>query len=118
MLLVGQSVASGAKTSAVAAAAKRLKRNGDEPTYSAVVAACPRAVTNPTTGEPVDKKLVYAVFQECCYDTDPADTWGHYSRLARSALDDATKQRRWEYAKYMIGLGHSGQWFFKKSCVV
>ena len=38
-------VLSGAKKSAVAAAAKRLKRNGEEPTYSAVVAACPRAVT-------------------------------------------------------------------------
>ena len=61
----------GGKVSAIASAAKRLKAQGEEPTYGGVVAACPVATQNPRTKEPVDKKLVYRVFRECCYDDDP-----------------------------------------------
>ncbi len=39
----------GPKKSAVVSAAKRIKAEGGEPTYSAVVAACPKALTNPDT---------------------------------------------------------------------
>ena len=42
----------GGKKSAIVSAAKRLKASGEEPTYAAVVAACPKAVLNATTGEP------------------------------------------------------------------
>ena len=87
----------GAKRAAIVYAAKRLKSEGNEPTYSAVVAACPNAAQNPKTGEPVHKSLGYTVFRESCYDddNDPDDTWGHRSRLTRSALDDTAKHRRW-----------------------
>ena len=54
----------GAKVTAIVSAAKRLKAEGEEPTYSAVVAACPQATLNPSTNEPVDKALVYKVFRE------------------------------------------------------
>ena len=54
----------GVKVTAIVSAAKRIKAAGDEPTYGAVVAACPRATPNPSTNEPVDKSLVYAVFCE------------------------------------------------------
>jgi hypothetical protein len=58
----------GAKVTAIVSAAKRIKAEGDEPTYSAVVAACPRATLNPSTNEPVDKRLVCTIFRECCDD--------------------------------------------------
>ena len=63
----------GGKKNAVIQAAKRIKREDGEVTYSAIVAACPTAVVNPDTGEAVDKKLVYTVFKEDCYADDPDD---------------------------------------------
>ena len=78
---------------AIVSAAKRIKAEGEEPTYSAVVAACPQATLNPATKEPMDKRLVYAVFRECCYDDDPADTWAHLSRLSQAALDRPAQER-------------------------
>ena len=42
------------KLTAVVSAAKRLRSEGNELTYSAVLAACPKAVLTPNTGEPVD----------------------------------------------------------------
>ena len=105
-------VLSGPKKTAVVSAAKRLKKEGSEPTYSAIVAACPAATTNPTTGEPVDKKLVYQVFREACFDEDPSDPWCHLSRLARNALDDAAMQRRLTFAVHMLRLAHSPTWYY------
>ena len=102
----------GAKRAAIASAAKWLKSQGEEPTYAAVVAACPRATQNPGTGDPVDKRLVYSVFREACYDTDPTDRWLNLPRLARSALDDAAKQRRLAFAKHMRSLTHTPKWYF------
>ena len=69
-------VLTGVKVTAIVSAAKRLKAEGEEPTYTAVVAACPKATANPKTQEPVDKKLVYTVFKERCYDDEahPEDT--------------------------------------------
>ena len=54
-------VLTGVKVTAIVSAAKRLKAAGEEPTYSAVIAACPKATMNPSTQEPVDKTLVYTV---------------------------------------------------------
>ena len=96
----------------IVSAAKRLKTAGDEPTYAAVVAACPKATLNPKTGLPVDKSTLYAVFRESCYDDKPDDTWDHRNRLRRSALNDVEKQRRWEFAKYMLNLERAARWFF------
>ena len=39
----------GPKVTAIVSAAKRIKAQNDEPTYSAVVAACPRATLNAST---------------------------------------------------------------------
>ena len=63
-------ILTGGKKSAIVSAAKRLKASGDEPTYGAVVAACPKATLNAETGEPVSKELVYKVFRESCYDDE------------------------------------------------
>jgi hypothetical protein len=99
---------------AIASAAKRLRAQGDEPTYSEIVAACPLATLNPATGEAVDKALVYTVFRESCYDEDPEDKWDHRARLSRTALDEAARQRRCAFGHYMLSLNHREAWFFMK----
>ena len=94
----------GPKATAIAAAAKRLKTGGEEPTYSSIVAACPTATLNPSTGQPVDKHLVYRVFRETCYDEDPVDTWQNMARLSRSALDPVSQSRRFQGVSKRVGL--------------
>lgn len=103
----------GAKRGAVVAAAKRLKAEGQEPTYAAVVAACPAATRNPATQEPVGKARVYAIFREACYDDHPEDKWLHMNRLSRSALTEDAKQRREAFASHMLERGHSPAWYEK-----
>ena len=102
----------GAKVTAIVSAAKRLKAEGEEPTYPAILAARPRATLNPSTNEPVDKHLVYAVFRECCCDDDPADTWDHSPRLSQSALDLPAQERRLVFANHMLRLRHTANWFY------
>ena len=102
----------GAKVTAIVSAAKRLKAEGEEPTYPAILAACPRATLNPSTNEPVDKHLVYTVFRECCYDDDPADTWDHSPRLSQAALDLPAQERRLVFANHMLRLRHTANWFY------
>jgi hypothetical protein len=107
-------VLTGVKVTAIVSAAKRLKAAGDEPTYAAVVAACPAATLNPATGQPVDKARVYTVFRESCYDdeSDPEDTWDHRNRLARGALDAAAMLRRDAFAIHVMSLRYTVQWYF------
>ena len=104
----------GVKVTAIVSAAKRLKAEGDEPTYTNVVAACPAATLNPATGEPVDKELVYQVFKEKCYDDedDPTDTWRHRNRLTRSALDHKAMEKRYAFALHMLALTYTPSWYF------
>ena len=107
-------VLTGCKKTAVISAAKRLTREGREVTYSTMVSECPNALTNPSTGEPVDKKLLFTVFREEIYDDpkNPDDKWDHRARLTREALDPVQITRRWDWAKYMTRLGHTSAWFF------
>ena len=107
-------ILTGVKVTAIVSAAKRLKAEGEEPTYSAVVAACPKATLNPNTNEPVDKKLLYTVFKECCYDDEnnPEDTWGNHTRLAQSALEPVAMEKRVLFATHMIDLRHRDKWLY------
>ena len=104
----------GGRKSAVIQAAKRIKREGGELTYAAVVAAAPTAVLNPDTGEAVDKKLVFTVFREDCYTDDPEDRWDNRTRLSGSALSDKEIQKRYDLSKYMRGLTHSEEWYYQQ----
>ena len=73
----------------IVAAAKRLKTEVGEVTYGAVVAACPKA------------------------DDDPAYNWDHHrARLSKSALDENQIKRRWHFAKHMLTLTHTPQWYY------
>ena len=107
-----QRILVGPKKAGIVAAAKRLKTEEGEVTYGAVVAACPKATLNPDTQEPVSKQLVYTVFRECCFDDDPAYTWEHRARLSKSALDETQIKRRWDFAKHMLTLTHTPQWYY------
>ena len=103
----------GAKRGAIVSAAKRLKAEGVEPTYSNILAASPAATTNPSTQKPVDKNLVYTVFREACYDDDPAKTWDHRSRFSRAALSAEQKEKRLAFAEHMLALPRTSAWYFE-----
>ena len=70
-------VLTGVKALAVAACANAKKARGKDPTYGDICGNCKDAVINPDTGRPVDKRAVYVVFKERCYDDEehPENTW-------------------------------------------
>ena len=104
-----QRVLRGSRASAIISAAKRLKNEETEPTCAAIVAACPTALMNPATDEPVAKELVYRLFRESCYDDGADDPWDHLARLSRAALTDDAMQKRVAFAEHMLGLPRSTQ---------
>ena len=76
---------SGAKRKLLARSAMAMAQRGEEPTYPALVAANPKALLNPATGEPVDKKNVYDILRAECYDDD-----------------DDPDPRKWEIASWKL----------------
>ena len=104
----------GAKANAVATSAKAQKTRGAEPTHSTILASCPDAVLNPKTGQPVNKKAVYTVFNEECYDDTPEKTWSHQARFAKNALTDWQMTRRLAWTRYMQALPHTPAWHYTK----
>ena len=85
-----------------------------DPTYAQVCGSCKNAVINPATGKPVDKRAVYVVFKERCYDdeADPDNTWSNRPRLSRKAITEDVRGKRQEWAAWMLGLRHTGAWYF------
>ena len=69
---------------------------------------------NPGTGNPVDKRAVYVVFKERCYDDpeDPDNTWSNRPRLSRKAITEEVRIKRAEWATWMLGLRHTGAWYY------
>ena len=53
---------------AIATSAMATKKRRIEPTYKYMVGACEKAVINPNTGNPVDKKIIYETFRTMYYD--------------------------------------------------
>ena len=107
-------VLTGAKSSAVARCAKATKGKGGEPTYGHICGNCPDAVINPETGRPVDKRAVYTVFRERCYDDDehPENTRMNRARLSRKALTEEMRVKRYNWAVWMLALRHTAKWYF------
>jgi hypothetical protein len=81
-------------------------------TYPLLCANAKKAVTNPKTGEPVDKHAVYDCISEYCYDKDPEKKWANRPCLARKALTPDMIKRRFAWSKYMRGLAHTAEWYF------
>ena len=68
------------KSAVIAQSAMIMKRNGSEPTYARVLAACPTATINPATKKPFSKKRVHKAFRERCHDAGAQETWVHKAR--------------------------------------
>lgn len=99
----------------VARSAMAMKERGEEPTYASIVANNPKALINPSTGEVVSKKRVYAILEEHCYDDpdDPNDTWSNQPRLTKKALTETSKRQRLDWATYLKDQGTPGSWYFR-----
>ena len=108
------SVITPTKQAAVARSAMAMKDRGVEPTYANVVAANKEALRNPETGEPVNKKRVYAILEERCYDAPEhkEDTWAHRTLLQKKALPDPVIAARLAWALFMQARSHQAAWFW------
>ena len=105
-------VMTGQQRMALARCAMTMKKNGIEPTYGKVVAACPKAALNPKTKRPFSKHSVYLIFQEDCYDDDPFLPWVNKARYSKTALTLEMMERRRKFADYISALHHNNAWFF------
>ena len=99
---------------AIAQAAMAMKRRKIEPTFPRIVAACPAAIINHATGKPVDKKRVYDVFRELCYDEESEHPWSHRARFSKVALTDTQIEKRLACAVALQDMGHTAKWYFEK----
>lgn len=99
----------------VARSAMAMHARGQEPTYARLVAACPLALQNPQTQEPVGKKRVYAIMKERCYDDPevPEDLWTHGPRHSKQALTEVAQRLRCEWSLAMQGDGRTPAWYYK-----
>ena len=93
--------------------AKAIKRNGGEPTFQRILSSCPEAVKNPATNKAVGKKRVYEIFENECYDDGAEQPWKHRRRLTKSALPEEVMEKRMGWQKYMVGLNHTDEWYYK-----
>ena len=108
-------VLTGAKALAIVNCAMAKRKKGGDPTYGHICGNCPDAVKNPETGKPVDKRAVYTVFKERCYDDEehPENTWSNKPRLCRTALPAEMRLRRYNWAVWMLSLRHTAKWYFE-----
>ena len=100
------------KAAAIAKSAMTMKKKGAEPTYAKVVAACPTASINPSTGQPFGKKRVYQVLRERCFDETPEKPWDHKARYSKAALTDGQVAKRFKFAQEVQEKGHSDSWYY------
>ena len=94
-----------------------MDSRGEEVSYSALVAASPEALKNPMTGQPFSKNVVYNLLKSECYDdpNDPDDTWTHETRHSQTALRPDIIAHRFRWAKWMQGLNHTVDLYFRHS---
>ena len=86
---------------------------GQEPTFRAVVAQCPRAALNPSTNKVVDKKIIYDALRQHCFDDVEEHPWHHQARLSKSALPPELMERRLAWGKQVRQMGHPEGWYFQ-----
>ena len=106
------SVMTGTSRAAIARCAMNMKDKGVEPTYTKVIASCPKAARNPKTKQPFSKKTIYAILSEDCYDDDPCLPWEHKARFSKKALTDEMKERRVAFVAHVSGWRHNALWFY------
>ena len=104
---------SGVARNAIKRSAEATKKNGGEPTFNRIMGTCLGAVVNPATDKPVDKKRVYDVFRDDCYDDGADQPWKHRKRLTKTALPEDVIKQRLQWGRFMQGLGHTAEWYYK-----
>ena len=105
-------VLTGTNRATIARCAMTMKKNGVEPTYEKVIAACPKAALNPKTKQPFSKDTIYTILNEDCYDDDPCLPWEHKYRYSKTALTDDMLERRMAYADLVLSWAHTALWFY------
>ena len=73
-----------------------------------------RPIINPVAGKPVDKKRVYDVFRDLCYDEDPEHPWSHRNRFTKKALTERHIEKRLKCGVAIQELRHTCKWYFDK----
>ena len=109
-------VLNGTKRKLVARSAMAMAQRGEEPTYPALVAANPKALLNPATGEPVGNKIVYDILRAECYadDDDPDGTWAHRTRCSKVALTSGMISMRQAWALWMKAQRLQPTWLYQR----
>ena len=92
---------------AMARSAMATKRKGYEPSYPLTLARNKRACINPVTGKEVSPWSVNKIFQERCYDEDPADKWEHLPRLSGKPLIEEEIRKRLKFGELMVAKAHT-----------
>lgn len=103
---------SGQNRASIARSMMALKEHGAEPTYALACGSCPQAVINPSTGKPVDKKRIYDVMRESCYDEVPEEPWAHRPRLSKTSLSADVIENRHTWAEWVKSLNHRPSWYY------
>ena len=100
-----------AKRRRIAQSAMTAKTHGNDPCVAAVVAACPEATRNESTGVPFCDKTIRKVFTEDCYDFEPTSPWKFQTPLQKVFLPTAVKQHRLTMASRLLRRGPSAAWW-------
>ena len=109
-----QPILKGGKKTGLIQAAKKIKRDGGEITYTGLIANAPKATLNPDTGEPVDRKQVFKALREHAPDANnPEEKWDLHPRLTRKALTETQQEKRLVWAKWIRDVvALTAEWFF------
>ena len=100
----------------VASSAVALKKVGVEPTVANVIARCPRAATNPATGEAFTSPTITKVFKTMCYDVKPSEPWAFIGPYQKTALPKPLIDQRLAWAKEIQRQGKSPIWYYN-NCI-
>ena len=106
---------SGTAEASVARSLMARKATHDmEPTASVAIAWSPKAIINPNTGQPVDKKVIYRIMSTLCHDGDPTKPWVHGPIFSKLALNPGDVERRYNFCVHLANKRHRAQWYFDK----
>ena len=94
--------------------AKAVKGEVGDVTFPLVAARAQQALTNPATGNLVDKRAFYTAIRENCADEDADDTWDNLTRSSREVLTPSQILKRLAFGQYMQGLGYTASYCFEK----
>ena len=102
------------KRRVIAESAMALKKRRMEPSYTTVVAQCPRATRNPQTGAAFSRGTINSVLTTDCYDHDPGKPWRFRFASKRKPLTQTMQADRRQWAcrlRKEVRAGKGAAWF-------